>query len=86
MPTYVNIHVIGQLDPSWSVWFDQFTLKYDKYGDTILSGIITGRDEWISLLGTVYGNNLKLLSIYPDDPWLVKSEDLEFSPNSGDER
>lgn len=70
MPGYFYVRVKGHLDSSWSVWFDRFDIKYDDYGDTLLSGVITDREEWISLLESVHDNNLKLVSVYPTDIWL----------------
>ncbi len=64
MPTYCNIKVRGYLDPSWSIWFDQFMIKYDDYGQTTLSGIVVNHMEWIGLLENIHDSGLRLVSIF----------------------
>ncbi len=34
----VEIHVRGELDPSWSEWFDGFSIRQEGTNITILSG------------------------------------------------
>ncbi len=34
----VEIHIRGELDPSWSEWFDGFSIRQEGTNITILSG------------------------------------------------
>lgn len=69
MSNFIYLRVKGKLDPSWSVWFDDFEIKYDDYGDTVLSGIVTDNREWIGLLESVHGARIQLVSIFSGDGW-----------------
>ncbi len=57
------IRVRGQLDPSWTDWFEGMRLSLTEEGDTLLSGYIQDQAGLQSLLNKVYRLNLKLLSV-----------------------
>ena len=57
-----EIKVKGLLDPSWSDWFDGFTIRC-KNGETWLVGPVTDQAALLGFLSKISHLNLTLLSV-----------------------
>jgi hypothetical protein len=57
-----EIRVMGRLDPSWSDWFDGFTITR-KNEETWLVGPVTDQAALIGILTKIGHLNLTLLSV-----------------------
>ncbi|MET4638167.1 hypothetical protein [Mycetocola sp. 2940] len=58
-----EIRVEGQLDQSWSDWFDGFTLTSEVDGTTILTGPVVDQAALHGLLGRVRDLGVPLISV-----------------------
>lgn len=57
-----EIRVMGKLDPSWSDWFDGFTITR-KNDETWLVGPVTDQAALVGILTKIGHLNLTLLSV-----------------------
>jgi len=71
-----EIRVKGQIDPSWSAWFDGLQITNEPNGEALLSGYIADQAALHGVLAKVRDLNLQLLS--------VTSVDSDQQESSGD--
>jgi len=57
------IRVEGQLDPTWSTWFDGLNIAHEANGDTVLWGPIVDQARLFGVLMKVHNLNLALISV-----------------------
>ena len=57
-----QIRVKGRLDQSWSAWFDNMTLAFEK-GETIISGAVADQAALHGLLAKVRDLGLTLIDV-----------------------
>ena len=63
MPAYYRIRVQGQLDPTWSAWFDGLSVTHDAGGDTTLAGPVADQAALYGLLRKARDLGLTLLAV-----------------------
>lgn len=63
MPLTCEIRVKGQLDESWSIWFDGLTITNAQDGYTVLHGGVRDQAELYGLLAKVRDLGLPLVSV-----------------------
>ena len=59
-----HIRVQGNLDPSWSAWFDGFTITNEASGTAVLTGSIVDQAELHGVLLKVRDLGLPLLAVH----------------------
>jgi hypothetical protein len=64
----VEIRVNGELESSWSAWFDGLQVLSDDIGQTIISGPVPDQAALHGLLTKVRDLGLELLSVRRVDP------------------
>lgn len=62
LPGRYEIRVRGQLDPTWTDWFDQFEIRYTN-GDTDLVGPVADQAALVGLLLKIHNLGLNLVSV-----------------------
>jgi len=62
-----QIKVNGRLDQSWSSWFDDMTLTFEK-GETIISGAVADQAALHGLLAKVRDLGLTLIDVRRVEP------------------
>ncbi len=62
-----QIKVKGRLDPSWSSWFDNMTLTFEK-GETTISGAVADQAALHGLLMKIRDLGLILLDVKRIEP------------------
>ncbi len=60
---YYEIRIEGQLSPTWSDWFDGFTLTNREDGQSILCGCVRDQAALHGILARIRDLNLKLLLV-----------------------
>ena len=63
-----EIHIRGQLDESWSDWFEGLEVKLVDNGEMILFGHIEDQAALMGTLNKLYRLNLTLLSMSEAEP------------------
>ena len=63
MNEFYEIRVSGQVDPTWSDWFDGLSITHTAEGETVLSGTITDQAALHGILDRVRDLNLNLVSV-----------------------
>jgi hypothetical protein len=58
-----EIKLKGHLDELWSEWFDDLTITYDEYDNTILGGQVTDQSALHGLLKKAHDLGLRLISV-----------------------
>ncbi len=61
---YFEIRVKGQLDSSWSEWFEGLKVTGEETGETALCGIIPDQAALFGILLKIRDLGLELLSLY----------------------
>ena len=61
--TYYEIRVEGQLDSSWSEWFDGLTVRPHENGETLIAGLIPDQAMLQGILTKVFNLRLPLVSV-----------------------
>ncbi len=61
--TYYEIRVRGQLDDSWSDWFDGLTVTSQANGETLIAGPVPDQAALHGILTKVLNLGLPLLSV-----------------------
>jgi hypothetical protein len=64
---FYQIKVKGRLDPSWSSWFDNMTMTFEK-GETIISGAVADQAALHGLLTKVRDLGLTLIDVRRLEP------------------
>ena len=63
MPVRYQIRFQGQLDPSWSTWFDGLTITHEVTGQTVLTGHLPDQAALYGVLEKARNLNLTLVSV-----------------------
>ena len=63
MTQHYWIRVKGQLDPSWSAWFDDLTVTHETSGETVLAGPLPDQAALYGILEKARNLNLALVSV-----------------------
>lgn len=61
-PNYV-IRIQGHFDPSWTAWFDDFSITCEPDGDTLLIGYIPDQAALYGLITRLQNMGITLLSV-----------------------
>jgi hypothetical protein len=61
--TYYEIRVEGQLDSSWSEWFDGLIVTPEENGQTLIAGSVPDQAALQGLLTKVFNLRLPLVSV-----------------------
>lgn len=77
--SFYEIHVKGQLAPSWVDWFYGFAFRYSGPDETILSGPVADQAALHGLLTRIRDLNLTLLSLAQIESAQAKGETYENS-------
>ena len=67
-PTYYEIRVDGQLDSSWSEWFDGLQVIPQENGETLITGSIPDQAALQGILTKVFNLRLSLVSLRRTQP------------------
>ena len=67
-PTYYEIRVEGQLDSSWSEWFDGLQVIPQENGETLITGSIPDQAALQGILTKVFNLRLSLVSLRRTQP------------------
>lgn len=59
---FYRIKIKGRLDPSWSAWFEDMALTFEK-GETIISGAVEDQAALHGLLAKVRDLGLTLIDV-----------------------
>lgn len=59
---FYQIKIKGRLDPSWSVWFEDMALRFEK-GETVISGAVEDQAALHGLLAKVRDLGLTLIDV-----------------------
>jgi hypothetical protein len=62
-PTCYEIRIQGQLDSTWSDWFDGMEVTPQENGETVLTGSIAGQAALFSILLKLFNLGLPLLGV-----------------------
>lgn len=65
---FYEICIQGQLDASWSDWFEGLAMTMNETGNTILSGFVVDQAALHSILSKLHRLNLLLLSLNRIEP------------------
>jgi len=60
----VTIRIKGEMDESWSEWFEGFELTYSETDETVLTGLVTDQAAFYGLIGKLRDLGLQLLSVH----------------------
>ena len=71
--TYV-IRILGSLDPSWSDWFDGFSISQQN-SETLLEGGVTDQAALHGILAKINDLGLSIISVERVEP--LQGENLE---------
>ncbi|MDQ5853288.1 MAG: hypothetical protein M3380_14715 [Chloroflexota bacterium] len=63
MSRHYRIRVKGQLDPSWSAWFDGLTITHEASDETVLAGPLPDQAALYGVLEKARNLNLTLVSV-----------------------
>lgn len=58
-----QIKVIGHLDPAWSEWFEELTLRHEPDGCTVLSGCLVDQAALYGVLIKIRDLGVRLVSV-----------------------
>ena len=59
----VEIRVKGQIDETWSEWFEGLTITHTDQGETVLTGTVVDEAAMYGLLSKLRDLGLQLLSV-----------------------
>ncbi|MFZ0532700.1 MAG: hypothetical protein WAM09_05935 [Anaerolineales bacterium] len=59
----VTIRIKGEMDKSWSEWFEGFKLTHCGPDETILTGLVTDQAAFYGLIGKLRDLGLQLLAV-----------------------
>jgi hypothetical protein len=63
----VEIRVEGNIDKSWSDWFEGFTLTYSEHDETIITGEVSDQAALYGLITKLRDLGLTLVSVIPKE-------------------
>lgn len=69
-PSFYQIEVKGNLDESWSDWFDGFTLTQQE-GKTLLAGQVIDQAALLGILAKINDLGLVILSVMERNPAML---------------
>ena len=61
---FVTIKIKGEMDESWSEWFEGFELTYSETDETVLTGLVTDQAAFYGLIGKLRDLGLQLLAVH----------------------
>ena len=64
----VEIRVKGQIDETWSEWFEGLTITHADQGETVLTGTVVDEAAMYGLLSKLRDLGLQLLSVTRTEP------------------
>jgi hypothetical protein len=59
----VSIRIEGEMDDSWSEWFEGFTLSHSGVNETILTGLVEDQAAFYGLIGKLRDLGVKILEV-----------------------
>lgn len=59
----VTIRIKGEIDESWSEWFEGFELTSNEPDETILTGIVTDQAAFYGLIGKLRDLGIQLVAV-----------------------
>jgi hypothetical protein len=65
--TRYNIKVEGDLDESWSDWFDGMTIQLEPGGITSMTGLVRDEAALVGLINRIHDLGLVLISVIPQE-------------------
>jgi hypothetical protein len=60
----VTIKIKGEMDESWSEWFEGFELTHCGTDETVLTGLVTDQAAFYGLIGKLRDLGLQLLAVH----------------------
>jgi hypothetical protein len=60
---HTEIHIKGQLNPSWSDWFEEMRVRVNFSGDTILSGNLRDKSAVYGIISRLSSLGITLVSV-----------------------
>ena len=63
----VEICVEGQIDKTWTEWFEGFTITHTKKNQTVLIGDVPDQAALYGIITKLRNLGLKLVSVNPQD-------------------
>ncbi len=60
---FVTIRIKGEMDESWSEWFEGFELNHSGTNETILTGLVADQAAFYGLIGKLRDLGLQLLEV-----------------------
>jgi hypothetical protein len=67
-PTVFDIRIKGHLEPRWSEWFEDMTIRLEGNGDTLLTGPVVDQAALHGVLTRVRDLGLPLISVTRVEP------------------
>lgn len=64
--THYMIHVRGVLDPTWSHWFDDWTINDAGDGTMLLRGLVQDETALYGIIGKLRDLGLAMISCAPE--------------------
>ena len=62
-PVVYEIRIVGHLSPQWSEWFEDFSVKLQPDGTTLLSGPVVDQAALYALLKKIRDTGLTLIAV-----------------------
>jgi hypothetical protein len=62
-PVYYSICIKGELDPTWTEWFEGLEVSTTGNGQTVISGPLQDQAALSGLLARLSGMNLTIISV-----------------------
>lgn len=63
----VEIRIKGQIDETWSEWFEGFSVTYTQCNETILSGEVVDQSALYGVISKLRDLGLTLVSVNPQE-------------------
>jgi len=60
----VTIKIKGEMDQSWSEWFEGFKIEHCGPDETVLTGLVADQAAFYGLIGKLRDLGVQLLSVY----------------------
>ena len=71
----VEIRVKGQIDETWSEWFEGLAITHTEEGETVLAGPVVDEAAMYGLLAKIRDLSLQLISVNHTDQTRKKCQD-----------
>ena len=73
----VEIRVKGQIDETWSDWFEGLAIMHTEEGETVLTGTVVDEAAMYGLLAKIRDLGLQLISVNRTGQTHKRYQDLE---------